>query len=92
MELRGARNGTGLLARLDAVVETLRELGAEVVPVSAPASGRALATYLTPTSAAAVPVLAPYVRTGLAGAEVRRRFDWGLELLDGHAACRSAPC
>ncbi|MGA8208803.1 MAG: amidase family protein, partial [Nocardioidaceae bacterium] len=39
------------------------------------------ATYMTVTSAAAVPVLAPYVRTGLAGAEVVRRYEWGLELL-----------
>jgi aspartyl-tRNA(Asn)/glutamyl-tRNA(Gln) amidotransferase subunit A len=80
-ELRGARNEVGVLARLDAVVATLRELGAEVVPVSAPAAGRALATYMTLTSAAAVPVLAPYVRTGLTGAEVQRRYAWGLELL-----------
>jgi aspartyl-tRNA(Asn)/glutamyl-tRNA(Gln) amidotransferase subunit A len=80
-ELRGSRNQRGVLARLDAVIETARRLGAEVVPVSAPAAGRALATYMTMTSAAAVPVLAPYVRTGLVGAEVQRRYEWGLELL-----------
>jgi aspartyl-tRNA(Asn)/glutamyl-tRNA(Gln) amidotransferase subunit A len=80
-ELRGPRNQPGVLARLDVVVETLRGLGAEVVPVSAPAAGRALATYMTITSASAVPVLAPYVRTGLAGAEVCRRYEWGMELL-----------
>ena len=80
-ELRTSRNQTGVLDRLDAVVEVLHGLGAEVVPVSAPAAGRALATYLTITSAASVPVLAPYVRTGLTGAEVVRRYEWGLELL-----------
>jgi aspartyl-tRNA(Asn)/glutamyl-tRNA(Gln) amidotransferase subunit A len=80
-ELRTSRNEVGVLARLDATVELLRALGAEVVTVSAPAAGRALATYLTITSAASVPVLAPYVRTGLAGAEVERRYAWGLELL-----------
>ncbi len=80
-ELRGPRNEAGVLARLDVVVAALCELGAEVVPVSAPAAARALATYMTLTSAAAVPVLAPYVRTGLTGAEVQRRYAWGLELL-----------
>ena len=80
-ELCGPRNQPGVLARLDAVVDVLRELGARLVPVSAPAAGRALATYMTVTSAAAVPVLAPYVRTGLAGPEVQRRYAWGLELL-----------
>jgi aspartyl-tRNA(Asn)/glutamyl-tRNA(Gln) amidotransferase subunit A len=33
------------------------------------------------TSAAAAQTLAPYVRTGLAGPEVQRRHEWGLELL-----------
>jgi aspartyl-tRNA(Asn)/glutamyl-tRNA(Gln) amidotransferase subunit A len=80
-ELCGSRNQTGVLARLDVVAERLRERGAEVVRLSAPAAGRALATYMTVTSAAAVPVLAPYVRTGLAGPEVDRRYSWGLELL-----------
>jgi aspartyl-tRNA(Asn)/glutamyl-tRNA(Gln) amidotransferase subunit A len=80
-ELRGPRNQVGVLARLDAVLGTLDELGAELVPVSAPAAGRALATYMTVTSASATAVLAPYVRTGLAGAEVVRRYEWGLELL-----------
>jgi len=80
-ELRGPRNQQGVVARLDAVVDVLRRLGAVVVPVSAPAAGRALATYMTVTSAAAVPVLTPYVRTGLTGPEVQRRHAWGLELL-----------
>ena len=80
-ELRSARNQVGVLGRLDAVLDALRDLGAVVVPVSAPAAGRALATYMTVTSAASVPVLAPYVRTGLAGPEVVRRYEWGLELL-----------
>ncbi len=80
-ELRGPRNEPGVLARLDVVVDLLRELGAEVLPVSVPAAGRALATYMTLTSAAVTEVLAPYVRTGLVGAEVLRRHAWGLELL-----------
>jgi aspartyl-tRNA(Asn)/glutamyl-tRNA(Gln) amidotransferase subunit A len=80
-ELRSSRNQLGVLGRLDAVVGTLRDLGAVVVPVSAPAAGRALATYMTVTSAAAAQTLAPYVRTGLAGPEVQRRHEWGLELL-----------
>jgi aspartyl-tRNA(Asn)/glutamyl-tRNA(Gln) amidotransferase subunit A len=80
-ELRSPRNQVGVLARLDVVLATLQELGAELVPVSAPAAGRALATYMTVTSASAVQTLAPYVKTGLAGAEVARRYEWGLELL-----------
>ena len=80
-ELRGPRNQAGVLARLDAVVETLQGLDAELVPVSAPAAASALGTYMTLTSAAAVQVLAPYVGTGLAGPEVERRYEWGLELL-----------
>jgi aspartyl-tRNA(Asn)/glutamyl-tRNA(Gln) amidotransferase subunit A len=80
-QLRSRRNQSGVLARLDATVGLLRGLGAEVVELSAPAAGRALATYMTITSAACVPTLAPYVRTGLAGAEVERRYAWGLELL-----------
>ena len=80
-ELRGPRNQLGVLGRLEAVADTLRDLGAVVTPVSAPAAGRALATYTTITSAAAVPVLAPYVRSGLTGPEVERRHAWGLELL-----------
>ena len=80
-ELRSPRNQSGVLARLDVVVAALVDLGAEIVPVSSPAAGRALATYMTVTSASAVAVLAPYVTTGLAGAEVERRYQWGLELL-----------
>ena len=80
-ELRSSRNQPGVLARLDAVLDVVRALGAVVVPVSAPAAGRALATYMTVTSAASVPVLGPYVRTGLVGPEVERRYRWGLELL-----------
>jgi aspartyl-tRNA(Asn)/glutamyl-tRNA(Gln) amidotransferase subunit A len=82
-ELRGARNQPGVLARLDIVIAALRDLGAEVVPVSAPAADRALATYMTLTSAAAAPVLKPYVDSGRAGAEVVRRYEWGAELLNG---------
>ena len=80
-ELRSARNRPGVLGRLDAALDLLRGLGADVVAVSAPAAGRALATYMTLTSAASVPMLDPYVRTGLVGAEVVRRYAWGLELL-----------
>lgn len=80
-ELRSHRNQSAVLARLDVVVAALVDLGAEIVPVSSPAAGRALATYMTVTSASAVAVLAPYVTTGLVGAEVERRYQWGLELL-----------
>ena len=81
-ELRGPRNQAGVLARLDVVLAALTDLGVELVPVSAPAAGRALPTYMTVTSASAVTVLEPYVRTGLAGPEVLRRYEWGIELLD----------
>ncbi len=80
-ELRGSRNQSGVLGRLDVVLAALRDLGAEVLPVSAPATGRALATYMTVTSAASVAGLELWVRTGLAGPEVERRYAWGLELL-----------
>ena len=80
-ELNGTRNQRGVLARLDVTAELMGELGVEVVRVSVPAAGRALATYMTITSASAVPVLAPYVETGLVGPEVQRRYDWGVELM-----------
>lgn len=82
-ELRSPRNQPGVLARLDIVIAALCDLGAEVVPVSAPAADRALATYMTLTAAAAAPVLKPFVDSGRAGAEVVRRYRWGAELLQG---------
>ena len=80
-ELAGARNHPALLARLDQAVAALKELGAQVVSVSAPAADRALSTYMTVTSVASVPALTPYVRTGRVGAEVARRHAWGVRLL-----------
>jgi aspartyl-tRNA(Asn)/glutamyl-tRNA(Gln) amidotransferase subunit A len=89
-ELRSPRNQPAVLARLDVVVSALCDLGAEVVPVSAPAADRALATYMTLTSAAAAPVLKPYVESGRAGAEVERRYQWGAELLNEHPSALDA--
>lgn len=80
-ELCGPRNESGVLARLTATQEVLIELGIEVVPVSVPAGLRALAAYMTITSAACVAPLEPYVRTGQAGEEVIRRFELGQALL-----------
>ena len=79
-ELIGARNRPEVLARLFVVVEQLRFLGAEVVPVSIPLGQRALSVYMSLTSAASVSSLAPYVETGLAGAEVVRRYEIGVRL------------
>ena len=80
-ELVGPRNQSGVLARFAVVVERLRDLGAVPVQVSAPAAGRALATYMSITSALAVEVLGPAIASGLAGPEVVRRHAWGVEML-----------
>jgi len=90
-ELIGARNRPEVLARLFVVVEQLRSLGAEVVPVSIPLGQRALSVYMSLTSAASVSSLAPYVETGLAGAEVVRRYEIGLRLRnEGREELRAA--
>ncbi|GAB2487402.1 amidase [Jatrophihabitans fulvus] len=80
-ELCGPRNHDGVLARLAAAELLLAELGIEVVRVSVPDGLRALATYMTITSAACVVSLEPYVRTGHAGDEVVRRWELGVSLL-----------
>ncbi|HET6878209.1 MAG TPA: amidase [Jatrophihabitans sp.] len=84
-QLCGPGNQPGVLARLAAAQELLGRRGAELVPVSVPDAVRGLDAYMTITSAACVPVLASYVRTGQAGAEVTRRWEFGRALLDGGA-------
>lgn len=81
-ELVGPRNRPEVLARVAVVVDGLRRLGAEVVPVSIPLGQRALSVYMSVTSAASVSSLARYVETGLAGPEVVRRHELGVRLRD----------
>lgn len=80
-ELCGPRNHPGVLARLDVVRGALADLGVEILPVSVADGLAALNAYMTITSAACVPALEPYVRTGQAGPEVVRRWEYGRDLL-----------
>ncbi|MDT4903031.1 MAG: aspartyl-tRNA(Asn)/glutamyl-tRNA(Gln) amidotransferase subunit [Pseudonocardiales bacterium] len=80
-ELSGSANQPGVLARLQVVRHALRRLGVEIISVSVPDSPRALGAYMKITSAACVPLLEPYVRTGQAGDEVVRRWQIGRALL-----------
>ena len=84
-ELRGPSNQPGVLDRLDSAQQLLMRLGAELVDVSVPDAMRGLDAYMTITSAACVPVLERYVRTGQAGAEVTRRWEFGRALRNGGA-------
>ena len=79
-ELCGPTNQRGVLVRLAAAGELLRDIGVEVVGVSVPDARRALAAYMKITSAACVPLIEPYVRTGQAGEEVVRRWEIGRAL------------
>jgi aspartyl-tRNA(Asn)/glutamyl-tRNA(Gln) amidotransferase subunit A len=80
-ELSGAPNAAAVLARLEAVVDAIRALGLDIRTVSIPDAGRALDTYMQITSAACVPFLDSFVRTGQAGDEVMRRWTIGRRLL-----------
>jgi aspartyl-tRNA(Asn)/glutamyl-tRNA(Gln) amidotransferase subunit A len=79
-ELCGPVNQRGVLARLAAARDLLGQIGVEVVVVSVPDARRALAAYMKITSAACVPLIEPYVRTGQAGEEVMRRWEIGRAL------------
>jgi aspartyl-tRNA(Asn)/glutamyl-tRNA(Gln) amidotransferase subunit A len=79
-ELCGHGNRPGVLARLAAVEQLLSGLGADVVVVTIPDAAQGLRAYMDITSAACVPLLEPYVRTGRVGGEVQRRWDLGREL------------
>ncbi len=80
-ELCDATNQPGVLARLDAAVDVLREAGAVVAPVSVPDAPGALHAYLDLSSVAAARHLEPWVATGRAGREVVRRLALGRDLL-----------
>ena len=80
-ELCGPGNQPGVLTRLAAVEGLLCGLGVDVVRVRIPAAAQGLGAYLRITSAACVPLLEPYVRTGQAGGEVVRRWNLGRALL-----------
>ena len=90
-EFAGARNKPGVLARLDAAREVIEAHGIEVVTVSIPDAPLALTAYMQLTSAACVPLMEPYVRTGQAGHEVVRRWTLGQQLLgpDAHLLAES---
>ncbi len=83
VELAGTVNQPGVRRRLEATLERLRELGAEVGEVSLPDAPGALAAYLDLTSVAALPHLRPWVDTGRAGPEVVRRLRLARGLLEG---------
>ncbi|MBE7187978.1 amidase [Jatrophihabitans endophyticus] len=85
-QFAGARNASGVLVRLDAARACLESAGVEVVTVSVADAPAALTAYMQITSAACVPLMEPYVRTGQAGHEVVRRWTLGRQLLgpDAH--------
>lgn len=73
-ELADDTNHAGVLAVLHDVLDALRRHDAQVREVSVPHARRALACYMTVTSAAALPVLSAHVARGGAGEEVVRRL------------------
>lgn len=85
-QFAGPRNSPAVLARLDAARRCFDDHGIEVVDVSIPDALLALTAYMQLTSAACVPLMEPYVRTGQAGHEVVRRWTLGRALLgpDAH--------
>jgi aspartyl-tRNA(Asn)/glutamyl-tRNA(Gln) amidotransferase subunit A len=76
----GSQNEAGVLSRLDAACDVLRQLGVELANVSIPDAPRALADYMAITSAACVALFERYVRSGRAGEEVLRRWNLGRAL------------
>ena len=82
-ELCGRGNQPGVLDRLAATKRLVAELGVQLVTVSIPDAPKGLGAYMDITSAACVPLLEPYVRTGQAGEEVVRRWEIGRALRTG---------
>lgn len=79
-QLCDERNSAAVQAGLHRTLERLACLGVQTVRVSLPATTAALEAYLHLTSAACVPLIAAYVRTGNAGPEVVRRYEIGQAL------------
>ena len=80
-EMCGPVNHPGVIDRLRSVAAGAQRLGWDLVDVSVPEAAQALSGYLALTSAACVPAVEPYVRTGRVGAEVLRRWELGRRLL-----------
>ncbi len=81
-ELVTGRNRPDVLASFEAWLAGLRERGVEVCRVSVPEAPRALSAYMRLTSVAALGWLGPWVRSGRAGEELVRRYEYGLRLRD----------
>ncbi len=81
-ELAGHPNRPGVLAVHAEMLARFRAAGAEVVDVSVPDARTALRVYSSLTAVAALPHIEPFVATGRAGAEVRRRHQLGRALRD----------
>lgn len=79
-ELVSGRNRPDVLAAFESWLARLHEHGIEVSLVSVPEAPRALSAYMRLTSVAALAWLEPWVRSGRAGEELLRRYDYGLRL------------
>ena len=78
--MAGDRNAPEVLERLHAAEETLRRLGADVVPVDVPRFGDLLDVYFAITCVEALPVLEEHHRRGALGAEALSRLETGRRL------------
>ncbi|MBA2696317.1 MAG: amidase [Actinobacteria bacterium] len=85
-ELVTGRNRPDVLGSFEAWLDRLRDHGVEVCRVSVPEAHRALSAYMRLTSVAALDWLEPWVRSGRAGEELVRRYDYGRRLRDHDSA------
>ncbi|MGB3186476.1 MAG: amidase family protein, partial [Ornithinimicrobium sp.] len=85
-ELVTDRNRPEVMAAFEAWLDGLRDHGIEVCRVSVPEVHRALSAYMRLTSVAALDWLEPWVRSGRAGDELIRRYDYGRRLRDHDSA------
>ncbi len=81
-ELVSDRNSSDVLIPFKAWLHRLRDRGIEVRRVSVSEAPRALSAYMRLTSVAALTWLEPWVRSGRAGDELIRRYEYGLRVRD----------
>lgn len=88
-ELLTARNHPDVLSAFEVWLDRLRSRGVRIERASVPDAPSALSAYMHLTSVAALDWLDPWMDTGLAGPELRRRYDYGRALL-GHPDLQAA--
>ncbi|MGH3322399.1 MAG: amidase, partial [Streptosporangiaceae bacterium] len=79
-QMSGDRNAAEVVRRFEHACTVLSELGADLVPVSLPRTGHALATYFTLSSVEALAVLESHALTPGLGPEAVYRLTRGREL------------